>query len=79
MSKLEKYMGRTDEALSMELNRVIDQFARFLIGDRKSALNQLEKLMKTNVPFSQKSSEEYNKMYNALFSDIKRAVEKHIK
>ena len=71
--------ARTDEALSMELNRVIDNFARYLIGDRKNAIRELEKLIKTSVPFPQKSTDEYNKMFNSLYSDIKKAVEKNIK
>jgi len=68
-----------NEALSMELNRVIDNFVRYLIGDRKNAIRELEKLIKTDVPFSQKSTDEYNKMFNSLYSDIKKAVEKNIK
>jgi acetoin utilization deacetylase AcuC-like enzyme len=67
-----------NEAISMEMNQTIDQFVRFLIGDRKIALKQLEKLKKVNVPLSKNmNSEKYNQLYGGLFKDIKQAIEKN--
>lgn len=58
------------------VKQVVDQFVRFLIGDKKVAISSLEKLMNKKI-FSgplKLDDKEYNVLYENLFKSIKKAI-----
>jgi hypothetical protein len=73
-SNADKKKKKVDEAKfkNRDVSYIIDDFVRFLIGDRKQALNNLKKW--TNVDIN--IPDDYNKTYNKLFDDISNAVMK---
>ena len=77
--RLEQHLGSMDEASKLEIHQTVDQFVRFLIGDRKVAVRELERIQGNKFIDIPQDSGEYNKMYGNLFKDIRKAVEKNIK
>ena len=77
--RLENHIKDMNEASSMELKKVIDQFVRFLIGDRKVALRELESLKKFSFPIPKVDNKEYNDLYGNLFKGLRQAIEKNMK
>jgi hypothetical protein len=73
--KLDKYLGSIDEAKSFknrDVSYIVDEFTRFLIGDRKQALNNLKKWINVDIPIP----DDYNKAYTKIFDDISTAIMK---
>ncbi len=82
--RLQEHLEVLNEGLSPDIKNIADNFARFLIGDRKQALSGLEKLKKATVALPKDmSSGDYNTIYKDLYGgillSIKKVVEKYQK
>ncbi len=67
-----------DEASKLEVHQTVDQFVRFLIGDRKVAVRELERIQGNKLIDVPIEAKEYNKLYGNLFKDIRKAIEKNL-
>jgi hypothetical protein len=57
-----------------DISYIIDEFTRFLIGDRNTALRNLKKWKDVEIEIPK----DYNKTYDKLFDDISNAVMKNL-
>lgn len=60
------------------LPEVADLFARFLIGDRKLAIRQLNMIVKDKIGNMEEPGEYWNKQYVSLVTDITKALKKNL-
>jgi hypothetical protein len=60
--------------------RMVDNFVRFIIGDRSIALLELKSLINSclNTMDDEIEPEEYNQIYLNLYTDILAAIDKNI-
>lgn len=76
--KYKKYLVE-ESVVTHDVKRVVDNFVRFLIGDRKVAISGFTKLIKTNVPLpNDMSSEEYNTIYKNIFDGMIKTIKKEL-
>jgi hypothetical protein len=73
--KKKKKKKKVEEAKAYknrDVGYIVDEFTRFLIGDREQALRNLKKWIKVEIPIP----EDYNKAYKKVFDDISTAIMK---
>lgn len=78
--KIDEGEEKIDEGRgSQGLESVIDDFVRFLIGDRNVALNGLKKMAKSKFmdDYIPEPGKDYNNLYAELFADISKAIKKN--
>lgn len=76
--RLEDHLEKMNEVSKLEIHQTVDQFVRFLVGDRKVAVRELERIQGNKLFDIPQDSQEYNKMYSGLFKDIRKAIEKNL-
>ena len=68
-------MGEAKSFKNRDVSYIVDDFVRFLIGDRQQALNNLKKWQKVEIEIP----DDYNSAYSKLFDDISTAIMKTLK
>lgn len=88
MSLENKYLT---EETKTDIRSVADEFTRFLIGDRKRAISNLTKMANTDikgiddgvlkdiVDEKGKFTRDYNKIFNDLYDNLHKGIEKTVK
>jgi hypothetical protein len=79
MSVLDKIDEKLNES-GVSLLGIADSFARYLIGDRNIALNELKKMQ--NLPtkgLADMEAAEYNKLYQKLQVELSKVISKNMK
>lgn len=74
---IEKYLNEATGG--RELEHVIDNFVRYLIGDRQGAINALKKVANKDLGFEVPTiGKEFNDTFTDLFVDISKAIKKNL-
>ena len=76
--RFQEHLDKMNEAKpfkNRDVSYIVDDFVRFLIGDRNQALNNLKKRVNIEIDIP----EDYNKAYDKLFDDISTAIMKTLK
>jgi len=77
MNIMEKIDLKLNES-SSNVNGVADAMTRAIMGEKRIAISQLEKLLPLEYS-TFGDIKDYNKVYGILFNDIKKAINKSLK
>lgn len=75
-------LDRIDEKLNEGVSTmsIADSFARYLIGDRKIAINELKKYQDLPTKgLANMEAKEYNDLFQKLHVDLSKVISKHMK
>jgi len=75
-----EYMNKevlNEKFQNKDVTLIVDEFVRFLIGNRKTACSRLQKFTKVEIPVDTDAGE-YNKVYSKLLEDISKAISKNL-